>query len=987
MNRSEGKQLVEQKVEDFSNNKETYLNKSFNETEARDRFIDPLFRALGWEFDQTHLKRHLWDVHREYSQKEKSSTKKPDYAFRVDGKLKFFVEAKAPWVSLTDKKPVFQAKRYAFSTSGKAPIIVLTDFEEFRVFNAMARPVFDNPLQGLLKQFDLHYSNYSENWDLLYEHFSKESVSDGSLDGLRKKLSKNTKPLDEEFLRDITEWREKLARNIAIRNSKLSVEEINESVQRILDKLVFIRNLEDREIEPENLLLDIAEKKINVYTKLLPIFRRMNGEYNGLLFNKHFSEELIVDDKIIKTIIKKMCWPQSPFQFDVIEPEILGRIYEKFLGSKIRLTAGHHAKVEEKPEVRHAGGVYYTPQYIVDYIVKNTVGKKIEGKSPDEIQNIKIIDPACGSGSFLLGAFDLLMKYHRKWYGKNRNYRKFRNDYFKTQDGEIQLTLRKKADILKNNIFGVDIDREATEVAMMSQYLKLLGEGFDKGQALLFLSKGSLGKGHILPDLSGNIKCGNSLIGSDFYGKQNLSLFDHDELKRINVFDWQMEFPQIFDSSFEGGKENVGGFDCVIGNPPYISWYSRQAVSINKDEEHYLRTHYDFLKNETDKARIHSIMFFLEKSYSLLKEDGILSMIIDQNIHDYPFRPIRKYIAERAKIFELVNNITAFSKVSSGQSILTFVKIEPSSNDEIKLKNKGVKSSAEFYKQSLFLEPENSYRWNYSKHNEILKKVENGKTTFLENEVNIITGVAVNATKDGKKQFIFENKHGEFYFPLLEGGKSIDKPYCVFKYSRYLKYDKPLEIKLNDEFEKKYLKEKGSRQRPFNIRKKEEFDRPKILLRQSDVRLTATLVNEFVFGNYSLFTIFDNLDDEKKLKFLLGLLNSTILTFYAIQKNIILIRKGKTPQIRSGQRGPTGIRQLPIRTIDFSSQRDKTCHDKILELVNDMLASNKQLQKVKTEHDRNLIQRKIDILDKQIDRLVYELYDLTDEEIQIVRDQ
>jgi len=131
-----------------------------------------------------------------------------------------------------------------------------------------------------------------------------------------------------------------------------------------------------------------------------------------------------------------MCYPISPYQFDEIEPEILGRIYEQFLGSKIRLTDGHSAKIEVKPEVRHAGGVYYTPQYIVDYIVKNTVGKKIAGKNPQEISEIAICDPACGSGSFLLGAYDYLMNYHKQWYlaANQTNQKKYKSDFYVTAD-------------------------------------------------------------------------------------------------------------------------------------------------------------------------------------------------------------------------------------------------------------------------------------------------------------------------------------------------------------------------------------------------------------------------------------------------------------------------------------------------------------------------------------------------------------------------
>jgi len=349
-------------------------------------------------------------------------------------------------------------------------------------------------------------------WDAIWDAFSKEAVTEGSIERIIGKAGRNVKSLDDEFLADISAWRETLARNVAIRNKELSVDHINEAVQRILDRLIFVRNLEDRGIEGEDELLSIIKIKDNIYPHLLPLFKRLDGENNGLLFKEHFSETINIDDSTIKGIIKQLYPPNSPYAFDMIEPEILGRIYERFLGSKIRLTENHQAKVEEKPEVRHAGGVYYTPQYIVDYIVENTVGVKIKDKSPEEIEVVKICDPACGSGSFLLGAFQYLIEYHREWYAKSNQtaQKKYKDDFFTNAENEIQLTLKKKTEILKNNIFGVDIDRETTEVAIMSLYLKILDEGYDKGQAELFM------RGHILPDMTGNIKCGNSLIGTDF---------------------------------------------------------------------------------------------------------------------------------------------------------------------------------------------------------------------------------------------------------------------------------------------------------------------------------------------------------------------------------------------------------------------------------------------------------------------------------------
>jgi len=603
----EGKILIEKKIEDFRSHKSIYLSKKFDETENRTHFINPLFQALGWDFEQTNIPYHLWDVHQEYSQKDrKRKTKKPDYAFRVNKKVKFFVEAKAPWVQLTEKEPVFQAKSYAYSTNGKAPIVVLTDFEEFRVFNAIERPIFDNTLQGLIKKFDLKFEDYSENWDLLYNTFSKEAVYNNSLDSLKGKITKNTKTLDKEFLASLMDWRKDLAMRIAFDNERLNEIELNECVQRILDRLIFIRNLEDRGIEDNINLLDLLGNKDAVYPRLIPIFNTLDASYNGLLFHKHISENISVDDKTIRNIIKNLYPNLSPFQFDAIEPEILGRIYEQFLGSKIYLTQNHQGKVKEKPEVIHAKGVYYTPQWVVDIIIENTLGSILKGKNPEQILKIKVLDPACGSGSFLLGAFDYILKYHKEWYSKNETVKKYQDDWFKDQNGEIILTNAKKSAILKNNIYGIDIDREATEVAIMSLYLKSLEEGTDSSQLEMFK------KNSILPEMSSNIRCGNSLITREQLFANNM--FGDDD---IAPFDWNDEskgFGKVF-------KEN-NGFDCIVGNPPYIriqelqKWAEKEAALYKK------------LYQSGEYGNFDIYLLFIEKSFSLLNDNGLFGMIL-----------------------------------------------------------------------------------------------------------------------------------------------------------------------------------------------------------------------------------------------------------------------------------------------------------------------------------------------------------------------
>ncbi len=993
MDFKEGKLLVEQKVEDFRKNEKSYLDKSFQETEARNRFIDPLFMALGWEFDQTGLQRRMWDVHREFSQRDNSSTKKPDYAFRADGRVKFFVEAKAPWVPLTEKGPVFQAKRYAFSTAGKSPVVVLTDFQEFRVFNTLSRPLYDNPLQGLIKDYDLKYTEFPDKWDHLYNTFSKEAVLNGSMERLAGKISKNTRSLDAEFLADITEYRETLAKNIAIRNRALSVDEINEAVQRILDRLIFIRNLEDRGIEEEGLLTRMIEKKEDeeVYASLIPVFHRLDGAYNGLMFKKHFSEGLEIDGKVVKAIVKNLCWPASPFQFDIIEPEILGRIYEKFLGSKIRLTSEHRAKVEEKPEVRKAGGVYYTPEYIVRYIVENTVGEVVGttsptgpsedppvpprgrlkgGLSPDEIKKIRILDPACGSGSFLIGAFDYLVEYHRQWYADHRAEKKHKDDWYETPEGEVRVTIQKKREILKNNIYGVDIDREATEVAIMSLYLKLLDEGFDKGEAQLFV-------GTLLPDMTANIKCGNSLIGSDYYEGRDLKLFSDEEFKNVNAFDWSGKngFPEIM---------SAGGFDCVIGNPPYV----RQEMLSEYKE--YFQNHFKVYHGVADLYA-----YFIERGVSLLKPGGRFSYIVANKWMRANYGgPLREFLL-KSGIAEIIDfgDLQVFQDATTYPCIITVAKGAIGSFNASKVGDldfMDLRTYLEVRRFTVSTASLNDEGWSLSdeKTAKLLEKIKSkgiplGEYVGGKIYRGVLTGLneAFVIDNETKARLIKEDpKSAEIIKPFL-AGRDI-KRYETPVADKFLIFTRR-GIKINDypaikDYLSQYRKqlEPGTGRKPGSyqwyeiqdtVAYYEEFEKPKIVYAEIATKGQFTIFHEEIFVDTTAYILGDD------TKYLLGILNSKLWTF---------IFSHSSSEIRGGffrwKRQYMEVLHIIIAEPNNDLKlKIESCVGQILDMKREMKNSN-------SESSLKSFQNKSDLLDCQIDSLVYELYGLTEDEIRIV---
>jgi predicted type IV restriction endonuclease len=414
-------------VERFDRNQEAYRSGHYNETQVRREFIDPLFELLGWDVDnQQGYAEAYKDVIHEDAIKVGGVTKAPDYCFRVGGTRKFFLEAKKPSVNIKeDVNPAFQLRRYAWSA--KLPLSILTDFEEFATYDCRIKPDKDDkPAIGRVRYFT--YKDYPEHWEEIASIFSRDAVLKGSFDKYAEstKVKKGTAEVDAAFLRDIESWREVLAKNIALRNPSLSQRELNFAVQNTIDRIIFLRICEDRGTEHYGQLRN-AQQDARVYEQLCVLFRRADDRYNSGLF--HFRREkgrpeppdelslkLVIDNKLLKDILKSLYYPDSPYEFSVLPADILGQVYEQFLGKVIRLTSGHRAVVEDKPEVKKAGGVYYTPTYIVDYIVKHTVGKLLEGKNPRQAAKLRILDPACGSGSFLIAAYQYLLDWHRDWY-------------------------------------------------------------------------------------------------------------------------------------------------------------------------------------------------------------------------------------------------------------------------------------------------------------------------------------------------------------------------------------------------------------------------------------------------------------------------------------------------------------------------------------------------------------------------------------------
>jgi len=595
----------------------------------------------------------------------------------------------------------------------------------------------------------------------------------------------------------------------------------------------------------------------------------------------------------------------------------------------------------DKPEVKKAGGVYYTPSYIVDYIVKNTVGKLCEGKTPRQIANLRILDPACGSGSFLLGAYQYLLDYHRDWYLSN-DPQKHSKKIYQGRAAQWFLTIAEKKRILLNNIFGVDIDFQAVEVTKLSLLLKVLeGESAETiGQVYKMFHE------RALPDLADNIKCGNSLIAPDFFDDASICHSreggNPDELrKKINAFDWQTEFPEIF------SRKNPG-FDAVIGNPPYIPI---ETMS-DSEKDYFKRTHPE-LQRKYDS----SIVFILAMLRKLRPTAylGFISSLTWQTGQN--FRKLRQHLFTNAGVHTLVNlpfDVFKNAYVDTGIYILSG---SPTPTYQIyrfpkKAKCHAIENIA--YSKvpvPMVTSPEYKLVLNPQAQAMLIQFHSQNQFTKLGDLTISTQGLAAN------KFTLLPTPPNDKWYPFLSKGQ-------VYRYHLAVDNIQYTDITSYPTLAKFY------------------YESPKLLIRRvinRQDRLMATYTNNrLVFKKDINPFVFTSLSPDPL--YILAMLNSTLLSYFYVNTSSIATKDDFR------QTTLAELRALPIRTIDFDNSDDKTMHDKTVKLVERMLDLNKKLPDAKAPPEKTRIQRDIENTDNQIDQLVYKLYNLTPKEIKIIED-
>lgn len=991
---------VQQLVTTFNSNFNHYMSPGYSEAEARQDFIDNFFIALGWDVRHKHQTNpYEQDVKIEKSQKQQneSARKRADYAFFTAPNYKdevFFAEAKKPSVLIeSNPQHYFQTIKYGWNSG--CPICVLTDFEELVIIDCRQKPDLKYALNGKNKSY--RYTDYTneEKFAEIYWLFSHEAVSNNSLQKYAADLPKpkvkvvqkalfkgGYQAIDDSFLEYIDGIRENIAKAFKKHNEDLNSDQLTEATQRTVDRLVFIRFLEDKFIEAEE---HVSQWKS--WKDFITDCRKLDAKYNGVVFKKHFIDEphfLGADEKLFLDICSDISNLNSPYDFNYIPIHILGSIYERFLGKIVRAT-DKRVFIEEKPEVRKAGGVYYTPKYIVDYIVKNTVGKIIDGLSPKQIAEKRFADIACGSGSFLIGVYDYLLDHHKKYYTEKLKDKteltKSSEDFGNTDynDGQWILTLKLKQEILLNNIYGVDIDGQAVEVTQLSLFLKMLEEENVSSTAT---KQGALFS-KVLPDLSKNIVCGNSLIGFDIMNGQ---LFEDDELKKLNPMDYETAFPAIMRN---------GGFDAVVGNPPYV----RQESLI--EQKDYFQKKYKVYHGMAD---LYS--YFFEKGISLLTKNGIFGIIVANKWMRANYgESLRKWLKQQ-HIDEIIDfgDLPVFQGATTYPCISIISKQEKQKNIEVFFSTLLIKSLdfnslqdyVDTHKAKLLVNDLDDKGWILSnvETSALLKRINNKGILFKEyiNKklfIGLKTGLneAFIIDKALAESILNDNpEYSEFIKPYLVG-RDIKKyePLINSKYLilfpsgwsrknsifdfKSLKSRYPSIANHLDSYTEKAKKRTDQGEYWWELRScayYNEFEKEKILFAEIALIGQFTLDTDKNHCDMTAFMIGSN------SKYLLGLLNSRLITF---------IFASISSQIRGGflRWKRQYVEQIPI-----IANPQKKLHDQLVTLVTQMLESKKQLAAAVTDSDKNFLQNKCSSTDRQIDKLVYELYGLTEEEIKIV---
>jgi type I restriction-modification system DNA methylase subunit len=943
--------------------------KTVKEEKYQDGFLKDIFEAcLGYTLDMTNPS----DFNLEREKKNETDAKKADGVIYLNSEVIGVIELKAQDTKNLDK---IEAQAFNYHNShSNSKYIIISNFDELRFY------IDKKTSYEKFSLFNLTYEGFKK----LHLLLSYESIKENIPLKIKEKTANFEAEVSKELYKDFSIFRNHLFENIIKNNTQLDKSIALRLTQKLCDRIIFILFAEDRGLLTANTIKEIREEFINqkftdytLYDIFKFYFKAINEgnskldipKYNGGLFaNDTQLDSLIIDNEILDIEAQKL----SDYDFESeVSVNILGHIFEQSLTDLEEMQSNiDNTDFDKTKSKRKKDGVFYTPEYITKYIVDNTLGKmcnekreeleitevfapknlkklnKTEQKTKDNLEsykawlfNLKILDPACGSGAFLNQALEYLIKEHNQL----------------QQDialmGDLFSSYTVEESVLEHNLYGVDINEDAVEIAKLSLWLR------------------TAKKGRPLTKLADKIKCGNSLIS--------------DKNVVDNAFVWEEEFKEVFDE---------GGFDIVIGNPPYVNI----ANISNSDYRDWLKKNFETAKNKSD---LYS--FFVEKSVKILKENGLLGVIISNSwLGTDSFSEFRKFLITKSKLLELVklpNNvfedaivvpIMAFSqkKIDKQHKIVRLVNYE---NNDFKEMDYNIQIEDILHR----------HNYTISLNKNIKFKIETVK-------LKDISKFSLGIKTSNDKRFILNEKIDEDCYLMLRG-RDISK-YYHNEPTEYIWYKPEL-----------MLEKKGA-----GVRKLEYFLTEKILFQSiSGGIIKATYDNNNYLTNDKVHILYQA--NNYNMKFLLACLNSKVMKYFIKSTFSDLL------EIKINQ-----LEQLPIPITDLENQTS------FIEKSDLMLTLNKQLQETKQNfinelelekiskklqsfeelefeefvkeykkakkikfadklEERNFkndwkslfendkkevlyIKSQINQTDNEIDNMVYELYDLTKEEIKII---
>ncbi len=941
---------IKQLIEKYQADRDHYLTNKYNETLLRSDFLDPFFELLGWDIKNNAGKpTNEREVILEEALKANASehSKKPDYTFRLFAERKFFLEAKKPCVSIeANSETAKQARRYGFTA--KLKISVLSNFEYLIIYDTSIKVEKDDTFQkALVKKY--HYTEYESKFDEIKQLLGKESVYTGSFDTEWKDIETkiNQYSIDNLFLKQINEWRKALGSEIHKYEPKMNEQQLNDVVQSYLNRILFLRVCEDRNLEDYQTLLKFANA--NDFKALIKKFEEADKRYNSGLFDQLLKDKIVGNlSSVFWTIIKQLYYPESPYSFSVFSSDVLGSIYEIFLSEKLAIQNGI-VELVKKPE-NIDRDIVTTPTFIINDILRNTVLPKCKDKTDKEILQLKFADIACGSGAFLLELFQLLDDILIDYYLKTD-----KSKLIQTNINTYKLPFETKRKILLNCIYGVDKDYNAVEATKFGLLLKLL-----ESEDVNSTNKTK----PVLPDLSNNIFFGNSLLNSEQVEKKSQTT--------INPFD------------FSGLK-----FDVIVGNPPYMK--SEDMKNITPLELPLYKTNYTSAYKQFDKY-----FLFLEQGLNLLNDNGVLGYIVPSKFAKVGAgKKLRELLAEKEYLHSIVsfgaNQVFADKTTytcllilnKESQKVFQYAEIKSLDNwkirkpDAIKFASKATK---ELDSEVWVLVPPDLT----NAYNKIISQSEK-LSDLIEND-NIFNGIQTSAndvyiftpTKEDKKYYFFSKKGIEYkiekeitkpYFQTLSGEDNLNTYRTFIPNARviypYTQTKIGVDIMPLTSIKKKFPLASGYLQKHKAIlnsptrdikpepQTKNEWHRygrhqsldscglpQKIIvgvLSVGDkyaVDVHGTLISSGGTAGYCVVAVTENSD--YSIYYIQAILNSKYLEWFSALYGEVF---------RGGYiaRGTKVLKNLPIRKIDFANVKEKALHNKIVETQKELISIYDQI--------------------------------------------